>query len=70
MRPNQYIFVAFIFLTVVAAGVLRVATEFNHLVHPADPVRVLAFRGVEPGIYQIEFLGEKRRVEIPRDAAT
>lgn len=60
-----YLTVLIIFLIAVASGVSVVLEEFNRMVYPAGPVRPFNFNENGPGAWEVEFLGEKVRVELP-----
>lgn len=61
----KYKLTIILFIVVVAAGVSVALSEFNAMVYPVGPVGVFSLKGGEYGIYQMEFLGEKIRVEFP-----
>ena len=63
----KYKLTILLFIVVVAAGVSVALSEFNHMVYPAGPASVFSLKGGEYGVYRMEFLGEKIRVEFPAD---
>ncbi len=53
------------FTAAVAIGVFVILSGFNHMIYPAGPVNAFNLQGGGPGVYEVEFLGEKTMVKIP-----
>ncbi|MCL6634639.1 MAG: hypothetical protein K6T29_02585 [Peptococcaceae bacterium] len=65
----KYRLMLLFFCAAVAAGVAVILAEFNVMIRPAGPVRAFGLEEAGPGVYRVEFLGEKATVQVPAGAA-
>lgn len=65
MGRFKYILALLLFFSAVACGVSVVLFEFNHMIRPAGPVTAFSIEGTGPGVYCVEFLGEKITADFP-----
>lgn len=65
MSRVKYNLIIILFALVVAGGVSVVLSGFNQMIRPAGPVSAFRLEGGGPGVYRLEFLGEKIAVQIP-----
>lgn len=67
MNWTKYKYAILLLTAVVAVGVSITLSRFNHRVCPSTPVRAFGLEDSGSGAYQVEFLGEKIRLELPAD---
>ncbi|MFA4885069.1 MAG: hypothetical protein WC601_04740 [Desulfotomaculaceae bacterium] len=65
MNWTKYEVALLIFTAVVALGTSTAISQFNHRVSPQTPVRVFELKNDGQGVYQVKFLGESMRLELP-----
>ncbi len=70
MSWAKYKLALLFFSAAVASGVFVILTGFNHMIYPVGPVNAFNLQGEGPGVYEVEFLGEKTVVKIPVETFT
>jgi len=67
MNWTKYKFALLIFTALVVLGTSTAIARFNHRVCPQAPVRAFELKNDGQGVYQVRFLGESMRLELPME---